>query len=205
MKQGKAGPRVRGGKMDASQAQRLAIEALIDDIGAQSFPASDPPAWGVVSSRLEEASRASPPPRPRGWPSGPMKPRASKQEFGGGNPPPVPTYIRAEGVELEPDDRVYIRRKLGRKLGKFGSSVERISVRLEDVNGPRGGVDHQCRIKVVLSGRPSVVYEQRGASFRVVIDRAIAGAERAVRRSLLRRRMAPIKKRARAGPTVAAG
>jgi hypothetical protein len=62
MKQGKAGPRVRGGKMDASQAQRQAIEALIDDIGAQSFPASDPPAWGVVSSRLEEASRASPPP-----------------------------------------------------------------------------------------------------------------------------------------------
>ena len=28
--------------------------------------ASDPPAWGVVPSRLEEASRASPPPDPGG-------------------------------------------------------------------------------------------------------------------------------------------
>ena len=85
-----------------------------------------------------------------------MKPRASKRKPGRVDPPPVPTYIRADGVELEPDDRVYIRRKLGRKPGKFVSSVERISVRLEDVNGPRGGVDHRCRIKVVLAGLPSV-------------------------------------------------
>ena len=127
-----------------------------------------------------------------------MKPRASKRKPGRVDPPPVPTYIRADGVELEPDDRVYIRRKLGRKLGKFVSSVERISVRLEDVNGPRGGVDHRCRIKVVLAGLPSVLYEQKGDSLQVVIDRAIAGAERAVRRSLRRRRTAPIKKRVRA-------
>jgi len=31
------------------------IEMLIDEIGAQSFPASDPPAWGVVTSRLARA------------------------------------------------------------------------------------------------------------------------------------------------------
>lgn len=33
---------------------------------------------------------------------------------------------------------------------------ERISVRVKDVNGPRGGL---CRIKVVLSDLPSVVFE----------------------------------------------
>lgn len=134
-----------------------------------------------------------------------MKPRASKHESGRVHPARVPTYVRADGVELGPDDRAYIRRKLGMKLGKFARSVERISVRLEDVNGPRGGVDHHCRIKVVLSGLPSVVYEQRGASLPAVVDRAIAGMERAVRRSLRRKRMAPIKKRGRAGPTAAAG
>jgi uncharacterized membrane protein len=36
-----------------------AIETLLDEIGAQSFPASDPPAWGVVSARLDEAALAS--------------------------------------------------------------------------------------------------------------------------------------------------
>ena len=120
------------------------------------------------------------------------------------HPPRIPTYIRADGVQLGPEDRVYIRRKLGTKLGKFARSVERISVRLEDVNGPRGGVDHHCRIKVVLRRLPTVVYEQRGASLPAVIERAIAGIERVVRRSLRRKRMAPIKKRGRAGPMTAA-
>jgi hypothetical protein len=35
--------------------RRQKVEALIDDMGAQSFPASDPPTWGVAASRLEQA------------------------------------------------------------------------------------------------------------------------------------------------------
>jgi hypothetical protein len=33
------------------------IDRLIDEMGAQSFPASDPPAWGTVSSRLDQTRR----------------------------------------------------------------------------------------------------------------------------------------------------
>ena len=33
--------------------RREAVEALIDEIGSQSFPASDPPAWGTVRDRLK--------------------------------------------------------------------------------------------------------------------------------------------------------
>ena len=79
------------------------------------------------------------------------------------------------------------------KLGKFASSVERVSVRVEDLNGPRGGVDPPCRHKVVRSGLPSVVFVSRGASLEAAVDGALAGVERAVRRSLQRRRMTPIK------------
>jgi hypothetical protein len=61
------------------------------------------------------------------------------------------------------------------------------------VKRPRGGVDQVCRIKVVLSGLPSIVVEQRDATLVAAIDGALSGAERAVRRSLQRRRMKPIK------------
>ena len=55
-------------------------------------------------------------------------PRAVKRESGR-DPALVPTYIRPRGVELNPEDRTYIRQKLGMKLGKFATSIERISVR----------------------------------------------------------------------------
>jgi hypothetical protein len=31
---------------------REAVERLIDQMGDQSFPASDPPTWGVIRARL---------------------------------------------------------------------------------------------------------------------------------------------------------
>jgi hypothetical protein len=35
-------------------ARRVNIERLIDETVAQSFPASDPPAWGVIAALLEQ-------------------------------------------------------------------------------------------------------------------------------------------------------
>ena len=99
-----------------------------------------------------------------------------------------PAHIRAVGVPIEPQDRAYVRRKLGTKLGKFARAIERVSVRIKDVNGPRGGIDKVCRIKVVLSGLPSVVVEEQHASLQAAMDRALRRTESAVRRSVQRRR-----------------
>lgn len=99
----------------------------------------------------------------------------------------IPTHVRAVGAPVDGDDRAYLRRKLGRKLGKFVRAVERVSVRIRDVNGPKGGVDKACRIKVVLAGLPSVVVEEQHASLQAAMDRAMQRSERAVRRSVQRR------------------
>jgi ribosome-associated translation inhibitor RaiA len=103
--------------------------------------------------------------------------------------------VRVIGVELDEDDRALIRRKLGTKLGKFVESIERVTVRMTDANGPRGGVDHVCGVKVVLSGLPSVVVERRDASPYAAIDLALRATEQAVRRSVSRRRMKPLRRR----------
>jgi len=120
-------------------------------------------------------------------------PRALKPITGRTKPPLIPANVRVDGVELGDESRAEIRRKLGVRLGKFGSPIERVSVRVKDINGPRGGVDKACRIKVVLSGLPSVVFEHQEPVLDAAINGALAGIERAVRKTLGRTRTKPIK------------
>jgi len=42
------------GRSDVEPAVRQGIDNLIDEMSAQSFPASDPPAYGSISLRLEQ-------------------------------------------------------------------------------------------------------------------------------------------------------
>lgn len=110
----------------------------------------------------------------------------------------TPSYIRSVGPVLGIGDRQYLRRKLAQKLRKFSPAVVRTSVRVEDVNGPRGGMDKRCRIKVVLRGLPSVVVEEHHASLQSAIDGALIQMERTVRRATDRRREKPLKRSKRA-------
>lgn len=119
-------------------------------------------------------------------------PRPSKRDAG--RTPDVPANIRTTDVELDESEREYIRKRLDEKLGRFAGSIERVTVRLRDINGTRGGVDQECSIKVVLSGLPSLVFESRAAVMQAAINAAITGVERAVRRAVQRRRMIPLKR-----------
>jgi ribosome-associated translation inhibitor RaiA len=127
-------------------------------------------------------------------------PKASRRNPVRRHEPLVYAHIRVLGIDLNQDTRTSIRQRLDRKLRKFARSIERVSVRLKDVNGPRGGVDQVCRIKVVLRNLPSVVYEKQDISMDAAVGGALAGAERAVRRTLQRRRSKPIRKRPRMAP-----
>ena len=103
--------------------------------------------------------------------------------------------IRTTGVELSRADRAYIERRIDAKVGKLEAPVQRVSFRLNDVNGPKGGVDKVCRAKVVVSGLPSVVVERRDRSARAVVDETLQATERAVRKVLGRQRLAPRRAR----------
>ena len=122
-------------------------------------------------------------------------PRAVKRASGRTETLRTPAHVRVIGVELDDDNRALIRRKLGMKLGKFAASIERVTVRVTDENGPRGGLDHVCNVKVVLSGLPSAVVERRDAAPRTAIALALRATEQAVRRSVGRRRMTPRRRR----------
>jgi regulator of nucleoside diphosphate kinase len=91
----------------------------------------------------------------------------------------------------DPSDalRELTRRQVERALGPFRTSVAHVEVRIEDVNGPRGGVDQRCSILVDLVPlrRKLVVRRTRSDPYEAV--RAACGhLHESVSRALTRRR-----------------
>jgi hypothetical protein len=72
--------------------------------------------------------------------------------------------------------------RLAASLGGVASAVERVVVRFEDLNGPKGGPDMACRIQLALSGHPPLVVEARGEgeahAFRLAVPRLAAALRR---------------------------
>ena len=66
--------------------------------------------------------------------------------------------------------------------------IRRVDVRLGDSNGPRGGEDKFCRIRVFLEDAPPVLIEDRGGDLYAAIGRAAERAGRNVVKELFRLR-----------------
>jgi ribosome-associated translation inhibitor RaiA len=109
--------------------------------------------------------------------------------------PRTPVAIRARGIEVDAALDDYIHERCGFKLGKFAEAIDRISVRLEDVGGPKGAPSMRCAVKVVLSRHESIVVEVVEGDHRGAFDHAIDATARAVNRA---REKGRVKARGRA-------
>ena len=94
--------------------------------------------------------------------------------------------IQARGFKLTEGLREYVERRLSFVFSSTRRSVRRISVRLSDENGPRGGDDMRCRMQVSLAAASSVVIEDTETNLYVAIDRAADRIGRVVARRIER-------------------
>ena len=94
--------------------------------------------------------------------------------------------IKSSNLSLTNALHSHAERRLRFALTFCDAYVQRIIMRLSDINGPRGGVDKCCRVQVVLEGLPDVVVSDIEADLYVAIDRAANRAGRTVRRRLTR-------------------
>ncbi len=114
-----------------------------------------------------------------------------KRLVGRASPGKTPLNLRTSGVTVDEKLEAYARDRAGRRLGKFAGHVERVTVRFNDINGPRGGVDIECKVTVVVSGASSVVVSERANDARAALDAALDSTEGAVKRTVQRRTQAP--------------
>jgi len=94
--------------------------------------------------------------------------------------------IQAQSFSLTSALQSHVQRRLRFALTSSTDHIQRVMVRLSDINGPRGGQDKHCRIQIVLKGMPDVVINDTESNLYAAISRAIGRASRSVARRLRR-------------------
>lgn len=98
------------------------------------------------------------------------------------------TDIQSRNFPLSDEMHQHIARRLQFALGRIETNVRHVTVRVEDVNGPRGGLDKQCHIHVALNNAPDVVIEELQADLFVAVQRAADRVGRVVVRRIGKQR-----------------
>jgi ribosomal subunit interface protein len=94
--------------------------------------------------------------------------------------------MQSRDLPLTPPIQAYITRRLSFALSAQWSRIQRVMVRLSDINGPRGGKDMRCQIRVKLNNSAELMIEDTQAEIKVAIDRAASRLSRSVRRKVAR-------------------
>jgi ribosome-associated translation inhibitor RaiA len=97
-------------------------------------------------------------------------------------------HIQTRDFPLTPALRNHAERRMRFALTCCDDSIQRVVMRLSDINGPRGGADKRCKLQLVLAGLPDIVIEDTEADLYVAIDRATGRAGRTLVRKLDRQK-----------------
>lgn len=99
--------------------------------------------------------------------------------------------VLLRGVHLDLTDalRAYVDEHLVSHIERFADDeAAEIDISLVDINGPKGGVDKECRVTVRLPGLSAVHVTETSDSLFPAIDAARDRLENALKRSRDRRR-----------------
>ncbi|MBN2193243.1 MAG: HPF/RaiA family ribosome-associated protein [Polyangiaceae bacterium] len=96
--------------------------------------------------------------------------------------------VRFHGVPRSEHLRIHTTRRVAFGLGRYSPEVSAVLVRIEDVNGPRGGMDQRCHVSVSGPRVGRLEVEDFGTNPYAVVSAAVERIARATGRRLERAR-----------------
>jgi len=96
--------------------------------------------------------------------------------------------ILARNIDLTDAQNEFIERRVQYALCRFSTEVRTVQVTISDINGPRGGTDVLCRVKLVLKKKGEVLAGDTDASVEAAIANVADRAARSLARQLDRQR-----------------
>ena len=97
--------------------------------------------------------------------------------------------IRTRQIGWNEELQEHVERSIEFATDRHKSRIERITVYLSDLNGPRGGVDKACQITAEIRGARPVLILEKGDDLRAVVNRAARRLGYRVGRRAHRQRM----------------
>ncbi|KAB2901383.1 MAG: HPF/RaiA family ribosome-associated protein [Kofleriaceae bacterium] len=107
-------------------------------------------------------------------------------------------HVRFRNLEASPELQRQVVRRIHFALARLAHAVQRVTVTLGDVNGPRGGIDKACQVRVEGPRLGVIVIQAAAADPVAALDEAVGRAARTTARTLHRRRL---REHVSSGPT----
>jgi putative sigma-54 modulation protein len=89
---------------------------------------------------------------------------------------------------MTPSLREYLESRVRFAFSALRTRAVEVSVRLRDLNGPKGGRDMMCQVTVAIPGQPEVVVKDVQEDMYTAIDKAVKRAAYRATRIIMRRR-----------------
>lgn len=98
--------------------------------------------------------------------------------------------IQSRRIPLNDGLREHVRRRIQFAVGRFADRIRHVTVQLSDINGPRGGVDKRCQLRMRVEGLPDIVVDDTEMNLYAAVSNAAGRAGRALSRYAQRARWA---------------
>ena len=99
--------------------------------------------------------------------------------------------IQTSGVHLSRSEmelfREHVRQRIEESFARIKRRITHVAVHLQDDNGPRGGEDKHCMVKVSLGGATAALAQGRDRNLFAVVNQVSACAARVTLKRLKRR------------------
>jgi ribosome-associated translation inhibitor RaiA len=95
--------------------------------------------------------------------------------------------IRSKSAEVSPSLQDHVNRRIDFCLGRFSHLIDFVRVDLIDLNGPKGGLDRQCEVKIKFIHHGLIVGKATDTIFETAASRAMERAVNQVKKILKHR------------------
>lgn len=90
--------------------------------------------------------------------------------------------IRSHAMNTPREVHDHIRRRIGFSLSRFSDRIGSVTLRLTDLNGPKGGEDKHVRLILTVPGEERIVIEETDPNLLAAVDNAIGRSARTLAR-----------------------